>query len=581
MLQALQEIKEADRIGLDIENYGDALESKIRCIGVSSSRVAVSVPVERDGLDPSIIVALREVLRSPVLKVLHNSQHDRLGLEANGWDVNGPFYDTLFAHAVVAPQLPHDLGFVCSVETAGPRWKSELHSGSEDRGLAVFTRSPWEKLGPYNCKDSYMQCELQPALERRVAATNNGYALLQASHELGEVAIRMRRKGAQVAVERFQGHRERLNAKLEECRGAFGNVVGSGQEWTLGKSGQHPSLRGLFFQRLGLKPIRYSEETGEPSLDNLTLESYCSNPNQTIAGLARTVLQYRKTSKLLGTYIDGLPMDAKRVVHPTWKIYGTVTGRWSSQGPNAQNIPKVMRDLYVPRPGCTLVAGDYSQLELRFVALFAGDEPLLQLYKDGVDVHKANAATCFGISLGEVTPQLRKLAKIFVYGANYLGDPETLWRQIVVQFPGTSLALIHKAHRAWFKAHPKIHEWQMNMLRTAREEKYVEEPLSGRREYFHDGLIEPNKVVNFPIQGAAGTLINRAVVALDKGLDWARESILFQVHDELVLEGPDQKRLSGLLKTHMNQEFSHGGNTLQFPIEAKTGPDWGHMVAVD
>ena len=121
----------------------------------------------------------------------------------------------------------------------------------------------------------------------------------------------------------------------------------------------------------------------------------------------------------------------------------------------------------------------------------------------------------------------------------------------------------------------------MDMLKHAREEKFVEEPLSGRREYFHDGLIEPNKVVNFPIQGAAGTLVNRAITSLDKQISWTDESILFQVHDELVLEGPDQSRLSKLLKEHMNQSFTYNGNTLRFPIECKAGPDWGHMVKLD
>jgi len=581
MLQGLQEIAQAQRIGLDIENYGDALESKIRCIGVSSQTCAVSVPVEDAGIDSRITDALRGILLAPVLKVLHNSQHDRLGLEKNGWKVEGPFYDTLFAHAVVAPQLPHDLGFVCAVETPGPRWKSELHSGSEDRGLAVFTRAPWEKLGPYNCKDSFMQDGLQPALERRIERTHRGHELLQTYHELGEVAIRMRRRGAQVDTSKFDTHREKLNVLLEGRREMFKNLLGADSQWTLGKAGQHPSLRGLFFQRLGLPAIRYSEDTGQPSLDNLTLERYCSNPNATISGLSRTVLQFRKAAKLLSTYINGLPMDAQHVVHPIWKCYGTVTGRWSSQKPNAQNIPKIMRDLYIARPGCTLVAGDYSQLELRFIALFSGDEALLQAYEDGLDVHRLNASVCFGLPLGEVSDAQRKLAKIFVYGANYLGDPETLWRQIVVQFPGTSLALIYRAHRAWFKAHPKIHAWQMDMLKHAREEKFVEEPLSGRREYFHDGLIEPNKVVNFPIQGAAGTLVNRAITSLDKQISWTDESILFQVHDELVLEGPDQSRLSKLLKEHMNQSFTYNGNTLRFPIECKAGPDWGQMVKLD
>lgn len=166
MQAALKEIlASGDAVGTDIENTGDPLKStsRIRCIGVATKDVAVSVPVE---LNPTNEIALlRLILAGNSTKVMHNGQHDLLGLKRAEYDVGGILFDTLLAHAVVAPILPHDLGFVASLYFHAPRWKAAFKVESEDRGLDLFVSKPIEDLCLYNARDAYMQRILMNPLE--------------------------------------------------------------------------------------------------------------------------------------------------------------------------------------------------------------------------------------------------------------------------------------------------------------------------------------------------------------------------------------------------------------------------------
>jgi DNA polymerase-1 len=352
-------------------------------------------------------------------------------------------------------------------------------------------------------------------------------------------------------------------------------------------------LHWLFFGKLKVEANQWSP-TGAPSLNDNALVPLVVHHRPLVQIAARALLRYRRWKTLLRQHVERLPLDQKNVVHPTWKIYGAITGRWASTSPNVMNIPKPrygktktgkktlvapgLRDLYIPhKKGNIMVEADYSQLELRIIALLAGDQILLDAYAKGQDVHSINARTLFCIPEGEeVSSTERRLAKGFVYGANYGGQAPTIWEALSVDFPNIQLNQVVRMLNAWNTTHFKIVQWQKTILKKAYKEDFVEAPLSGRRRYFHGG-VKPTEVFNFPIQATAADLLNRAILKLRPLLDWPNEGIIFQCHDALICDGPNKKRLAKLLKDCMEQEITVGGRTMKFNVDIKSGPSWGEM----
>ncbi len=348
MVEALEELSRAGKpIGVDVETGGlDPLSSPLLCVGVANEDLAVSVPWDWRGAEAEVD-ALRQLLASDLTKVLHNAQHDLLTCQAHGIQVSGDIFDTMLAHVIAAPQLAHDLGFVASLEFHAPRWKTEFHNESDLKGSEAFARRDAFELRTYNAKDALMTVRLMPRLEKRVLTeVFNGPALLLEQHRLAKVAMKMRLDGMQIDRSKFGEHRARLTEIMEKAEASFHQTVG--QDYALGKSGQHGDLKRLFFETFGIRPVSFTEE-GEPQLDAKMLTNIISGVNKQASAAARAALDYRKAAKLRSTYVDGLPLDGNDVVHPVWKPHGTVTGRWSSAEPNAQNFPVPMRDLVIAR----------------------------------------------------------------------------------------------------------------------------------------------------------------------------------------------------------------------------------------
>lgn len=367
-------------------------------------------------------------------------------------------------------------------------------------------------------------------------------------------------------------------------------------------SGKH--LNDLFFNHLKCIPASFSEKTNKPKLDEDALSRLVTHPNSIVSTASRALLRYRRWNKLLTTYIDGMPMDAKHIVHPTWNVAGTRTQRWSSQDPNAMNIPGPvikmksdgtkyvvragLRDLFVGFEGKGkfgfernwVVEADYSQLELRIIAQLSADEPLLTAYQRGDDVHTINARMLFGLPKDSPVPkQQRHLAKIFAYAANYGGSAETIWKTIAIDFSHVTLLQVEKMMYLWFKAHPAIRKWQDNILREVRLHDYNEAPLSGHRAVLY-GLIDPKKIYNWPVQHTGADIINPRMEAVSARLRWPQEGILFQCHDALVVDGPDPVRIAKILKEEMTAEITLNGCTMPYPVDVKVGLDWGSAEEV-
>jgi DNA polymerase-1 len=607
MVNALRRMA-SERLPISIDVEARPSSGTMMCLGLGNRKRVVSIPWDPywagkfgdvPGIDSypegkEIRRLVEKILASSLPKVMQNGQFDILVLEDHGFTIRNFAFDTLFAHAVAAPSLRHDLSFMCACEFHGPRWKTIFHAKADSKGEDAFTKRNPLILRRYNAQDVWMTLRLYYRLKTRLYQTHQGWELFRDYMKQGAIALEMRRTGVQVDTDKFAYHRKILMARRGDAQTEF-------RQWArhLGMDdfnlNSNAQLKKLFFGICKVTPSRWSEQTGSPSLDEKALLKLITDRRIHVAALSRSLLRFRRYSKLVKTYIDGLARDKYDIVHPNWKIYGTITGRWSSADPNVMNIPKPrkkklkkkdkygkpiekiiapgLRDLFVAHHDGWVCEADYSQLELRLIALLSGDKVLLEAYERGEDVHYLNAQLLFGTKTP--TSKERDLAKRFVYGCNYGGSAATLWQSLVVDFPDLTLMDVERMMRIWNLGHQAIVNWRNNMLRFARENGYIHDIFSSRREYFF-GPPEPTKVYNFPIQTAAAYIIGKAIKKMRKMItDWEHESIMFQCHDALIMSTTNPVGTAKKLKKAMEMKLTFRGNTMHFPIDWKIGKNWG------
>ena len=309
------------------------------------------------------------------------------------------------------------------------------------------------------------------------------------------------------------------------------------------------------------------------------------------------VLEYRELKKLLGTYIENLPamLDTHSRLHAEFLQTGAVTGRMASQNPGLQNIPlrtergRAIRHAFVASTGFTLLALDYSQIELRLAAILSKDKKLCEIFTSGRDVHQEVAARVFHVPSEQVDAEMRRRAKIINFGILYGMGINALRAQL-----GTTTAEAHQFHDEYFAQFKELAEYLEKTKGFARKHGYTE-TLFGRRRQFPE-MKSPlpyvraqaeRMAINAPIQGTQADLIKLAMVEVDEMLreDDAQEDahLLLQVHDELVYEIKNERlsTLAPLIKEIM-ENILRDEETCGVPIlaVAKAGLNWGDMTAL-
>ncbi len=234
-----------------------------------------------------------------------------------------------------------------------------------------------------------------------------------------------------------------------------------------------------------------------------------------------------------------------------------------------------LRNIFIPRPDNYLVKADYSALELLLTAYFCEDLPLITAFEKGVDVHNQTARTLFP-NAEIISKNLRRFAKVFTYAVIYRGSAMRVWRTMLLDFPNTLLNLIEIMIERWNAAHPAIIKKQNEWIKKAASKKYgyIECPLNGVKQYYYAGKINEQEIANFPNQSAGAHIIDKAIIKLDALINWKTEGILAQVHDELIVEGPDPIKLFKNLKDCMEQTYTIHGRRVTFPVEVNVGNSW-------
>jgi len=305
-------------------------------------------------------------------------------------------------------------------------------------------------------------------------------------------------------------------------------------------------LQVILHDKLGLPVLRKTPggqpSTAEPVLAELALDY----------PLPRVIMDYRSLTKLKSTYTDKLPLQINPRtgrIHTSYHQAVAATGRLSSADPNLQNIPvrtaegRRIRQAFIAPPGRTLIAADYSQIELRIMAHLSEDAGLRRAFSEGIDVHRATAAEVFGEPLESVTADQRRSAKAINFGLIYGMSAFGLGRQL-----GVGRAVAQEYIERYFARYPGVRRYMDGIRATAAQQGYVE-TVFGRRLYLPEinasnGMrrqAAERTAINAPMQGTAADIIKRAMIAVDQWLAEAAigGAMIMQVHDELVFEVDD------------------------------------------
>ena len=387
------------------------------------------------------------------------------------------------------------------------------------------------------------------------------------------VLAEMQVAGCKADADQLRAFGDQLDARIAALTDQI--YEAAGHDFNIQSSKQ---LGEVLFDEIGL-PARKKTKSGY-STSAEVLES--------LAGyhpIIEDVLEYRKLTKLKSTYVDGL----LKVIAPDGRIHShfqqtvTATGRLSSVDPNLQNIPvrtelgRELRRMFVAEAGRVLVDADYSQIELRVLAHMADDAAMTQAFRDGQDIHATTAAKVYGVPVEEVTPQMRSSCKAVNFGIVYGISDFSLAQDIGVTRKEAAAFI-----QSYLDTYPGVHRYMEAIKQSAKEKGYVE-TLFGRRralpelnsKNFNLRAFGERAAMNTPIQGTAADIIKIAMLRVRDRLkaEGYRARLILQVHDELILEAPEDEaeRAAALLR----EEMEHAAE-LRVPLvaEAKIGRSW-------
>jgi DNA polymerase-1 len=298
--------------------------------------------------------------------------------------------------------------------------------------------------------------------------------------------------------------------------------------------------------------------------------------------------RYTEIDKLISTYTD-FPVSDDGRVHTSFLIHGTSTGRLASHSPNLQNQPKEdlsIRRCFVAEEGCVFVSADYENLEVRVLAYESEDESLIRAFENKANIHDENTKVLFP-DIAQDSPQwkhARSVAKVFMFGGiSYGGGNNEIYERMILKAPELHLtfAQFKAAKQRFMDAHPAYKRWAECMQRTALETHKSVNHFGRIRLLLGEERDILKEALNNPIQSTAASIINRAMVRVVHRFDEEnlKTKLLLQIHDELLFEVPveEEQRLRTILKEEMEWKVPYGTRNIVFPIEIKTGPDWGSL----
>ncbi len=559
--------------------------SEAELVGIAFSikkNEAFYVPLPVDQVEAKAVIGeFKAVLEDPdIEKIGQNIKYDVLMLRWYDIHVQGKYWDTMIMHYLLAPHNRHNLTYLSETYLNYTPVAIESLIGKKGKNQLTMRDVEGEKIKEYAGEDADITWQIQQILYKELAAEPE---LLQLYEEIEEplidVLAEIEYHGVNLDVPFLNEYSLVLDQQITEMKAQIYAAAGL-ENFNLDSPKQ---VGEVLFGKLEI-PYRWRKtKTGQYSTNEEKLSELAVN-HEIVANL----LRYRSLAKLKSTYVDALPrLVSSRTghLHSSFNQALTLTGRLSSQNPNLQNIPvrtemgREIRKAFIPKDdNHTLLAADYSQIELRLVAEISGDEAMLQAFQDGLDIHTATASRIYGVGLDEVTKEMRYGAKTVNFAIVYGAGATNLAKSLGIR-RAEATHLIEQ----YFNEFKGLKQYMESVVEQARKDGYVT-TLKGRRRYLRD-LDSRNSMVrshaernaiNTPIQGTAADMIKIAMIHIYKAIqeEGLGLKMISQVHDELIFDVPKEEleRAKVLIEDKMKYALPN----LKVPILVgmDTGDNW-------
>ncbi|MDQ1144785.1 DNA polymerase-1 [Bacillus sp. SORGH_AS 510] len=505
-------------------------------------------------------------------KTVYDAKRSEVSLRRQDIHLKGADFDILMASYLINPsETQEDLAAIAQ--------RYHFHNIQSDEsfyGKGAKRKVPEEpKLAEHLVRKGLAMAALKDKLEDELR-TNEQYELFtELEMPLSLILADMESCGIKVERERLQTMGKELNERLIQIENKICELAG--EKFNINSPKQ---LGVILFEKLGLPPLKKTKTGYSTSAD--VLEKLAEDHE-----IIEHILLYRQLGKLQSTYIEGLlkVIDPKtEKVHTRYQQTLTATGRLSSIDPNLQNIPirleegRKIRQAFVPsEEGWVIFAADYSQIELRVLAHIAGDEKLIQAFKEDLDIHTKTAMEVFHVEEDEVTSNMRRQAKAVNFGIVYGISDYGLSQSLGITRKEAGLFI-----ERYLDTYPGVKEYMDDIIHSAKQKGYVS-TLMQRRRYlpeitarnFNLRSFAERTAMNTPIQGSAADIIKKAMIDMDEALKdkGLKSRLLLQVHDELIFEAPEEEVaiLQELVPSVME-------NALELEVPLKVdysyGPTW-------
>ena len=540
MLALRDRLRQSNIVSLDTETTStQAINAEL--VGLSFAvreSEAFYVPVPADQAEAQRVVDIfREVYEDEgILKVGQNLKYDLEVLRNYGIQLAGPMWDTMIAHYLIQPELRHNMDYMAEIylnyqtihidELIGPRGKNQR---------SMRDLSPTE-VYEYACEDADITLRLKNKLEAELKRFACEQLFYDIEMPLMPVLAEMEMNGVCLDTASLQETSAALTERMNQLESRIYELAG--EEFNIASPKQ---VGEILFDKLRILEKAKKTRTGQYVTSEEVLQQL-RNKHEIVAD----ILDHRGLKKLIGTYVEALPRlinPRTGHIHTSFNQTITATGRLSSSDPNLQNIPirgedgKEIRKAFVPEPGQLFFSADYSQIELRVMAHLSGDENMINVFREGKDLHAATAANIYKKPIEEVTRDERTKSKRANFGIIYGITVFGLAERLDISRDEAKMLI-----DGYFQTFPQVHNYMERSKEIARHQGYVT-TLFGRRRYLPDinsgnatvrGFAERN-AINAPIQGTAADIIKVAMIRIHQRFrkEGIRSKMILQVHDEL------------------------------------------------
>ena len=573
----LQNILTKDFFSFDTETTGtEPITAEL--VGMSFSYAEnqafyVPVPANREEAQ-KIVDQFKPLLENKqTLKIGQNIKYDMLVLGNYGIEVQGPMFDTMIAHYVLQPELHHGMDYLAEVYLKYNTIKIEELIGPKGKNQKNMRDLSPASVYKYACEDADVTLKLKSILEKELKTNGVEELFWNIEMPLVPVLAYMERNGVRIDTNALKETSTHFTARMHQIEEEVHQLAGI--EFNIASPKQ---VGEVLFDRLKITEKAKKTKTGQYVTSEEVLESL--RGKHEIVG---KILEHRGLKKLLGTYIDALPLlinPQTGHIHTSFNQTVTATGRLSSSNPNLQNIPirneegKEIRKAFIPDEGCEFFSADYSQIELRIMAHLSGDPHMIEAFQKELDIHAATAAKIYKEEISEVTREQRSKAKTanfgIIYGISVFGLAERL---------NVDRKEAKELIDGYFANYPHVKEYMDQSIRIAKEQGYIE-TIFKRKRYLPDinshnavvrGYAERN-AINAPIQGSAADIIKVAMIQIYQRFrtEGIKSKMILQVHDELNFSVlPEEKqKVQQIVIEEMERAYK-----MKVPLRADCG--WG------